>query len=138
MNRKPLLHKFDKLYILKYFFFEWQYVFKTGKDLLSPNNSQLLSNITGTTVSWSHLSHTSDDTTSQLKKWRVNDSADEFSDNVAGTVNKYKIPVIFPSAENKITVTACISKFDETERGDCSRESEPSKESTIITEGNNF
>ncbi|CAG2212473.1 unnamed protein product [Mytilus edulis] len=89
----------------------------------------------GITVTWSHPSHKSADRRWHFKiKWRVNDSVDECSPKVAGTVNKYKIPDVFPRAEYKITVTACISEFDDTEHGGYYRESEPSEESTITTE----
>lgn len=90
-------------------------------------------------MTWSHPSHKLADRRWHFKiKWRVNDSEDEFTYNVVGTVNKYKIPDVFPCAKYTITVTACISRFDDTEPGDWSRESEPSQESTITTEGNNL
>ncbi|VDI36871.1 Hypothetical predicted protein, partial [Mytilus galloprovincialis] len=104
---------------------------------LAPNDILLHADAAtyGITVTWSHPSHTSADKRWHFKiKWRVNDSVDECSPKVAGTVNKYKIPDVFPRAEYKITVTACISEFDDTEHGGYYRESEPSEESTITTE----
>lgn len=121
--------------------FSSNYMFcKTEKDLLPPNNIQLLQDTDCIIVTWSHPLHTSADKRLHFKiKWRVNNSVEEFSHNVAGTVNKFKIPDVFPCAKYTITVTACIcSKFRDTEHDGCTRESEHNEESTIITKGNHF
>ncbi|VDI47999.1 uncharacterized protein MGAL_10B000940 [Mytilus galloprovincialis] len=104
---------------------------------LPPNDVRLHADTytDGITVTWSHPSHTSADKRLHFKiKWRVNNSVEEFSHKVAGTVNKFMIPDVFPCEEYKITVIACISEFADTEHGGYYRESEPSVESTITTE----